>query len=102
MPKMRTNAEVRYPGTAVFPGMAFWIEDQTVFESASADKAHYNNGFLDTQGSQTRRGSLQLRGGLGRGPYALRRIAAASVRFRARTLFKLSGDEASSGYLSGS
>jgi hypothetical protein len=96
MPKMRTNAEVRYHRTALFLGMAFWIEDQTVFESASADKARYNDRFLDTQGSQ-REGK-----GLGRGPHALRRIAAASVRFRARTPFKLSGDEASSGYLSGS
>ncbi len=52
---MRTIAEVRYHGTAMFLGMAFWIEDQTVFESASADKAQYYNGFLDTQGSQTER-----------------------------------------------
>ena len=51
MPKMPAIAEVRYHGTAMFLGMAFWIEDQTVFESASADKARYN-GFLDTQGSQ--------------------------------------------------
>jgi hypothetical protein len=86
---MRTSAEVRYHGTAMFPGMAFWIEDQTVFERASADKARYN-GFLDTQGSQTE--------GLGERAARARRIAAASVRFRARTLFKLSGDEASSGF----
>ncbi len=80
MPKMRTNAEVRYHGTAMLPGMAIWIGDQLFSESASADKARYD-GFLDTQGSQTE--------GLGERAARARRIAAASVRFRARTLFKL-------------
>jgi hypothetical protein len=81
MPKVRTNAEVRYHGTAMLLGMAFLIEDQTVFESASAGTRHDTMGFLTHREARGR--------GLGRGPHALRRIAASSVRFRARTLFKL-------------
>jgi hypothetical protein len=88
---MRTIAEVRYHGTAMLLGMAFWTN---CFLRVPVRTRHDTMGFLTHREARGK--------GLGRGPHALRRIAAASVHFRARTLFKLSGDEASSGYLSGS
>jgi hypothetical protein len=64
----------------MFLGMAFWIEDLTVLRVPVRTR-HDTMGFLTHREARGR--------SLGRGPHALRRIAAASVRFRARMLFKL-------------